>query len=51
MLMVVLLISGLKLLAASDASVLVTAGIAVAVGIVVAARAMRHPPKVPTPPQ
>ncbi|MGZ8765941.1 MAG: TSUP family transporter [Acidimicrobiia bacterium] len=50
-LMVVLLISGLKLLAASDASVLVTAGIAVAVGIVVAARAMRHRSKVPTPPQ
>ena len=42
-LMVVLLISGLKLLGASYASVLITAGVAVAIGIVVAVRGLRRP--------
>jgi uncharacterized membrane protein YfcA len=43
-LMVVLLISGLKLLGASNASVLISAGIAAAVGTLVAVRALRRPP-------
>ncbi len=48
-LMVVLLISGLKLLGASNASVLVTAAIAAVLGVVVAIRAMRRPSDTLTP--
>jgi hypothetical protein len=49
-LMAVLLISGLKLLGASNASLLVTAGIAAALGIIVAVRGMRRPSDTLTPP-
>lgn len=49
-LMIVLLISGLKLLGASNASVLATAGLAAALGTVVAVRAMRRPADEVAPP-
>ena len=49
-LMVVLLISGLKLLGASNESVLMTAGVAVAVGLTIAVRATaRRRSAAPTP--
>jgi uncharacterized membrane protein YfcA len=50
-LMVVLLVSGLKLLGASNGSVLATAGVAVAVGIVVTVRTTRRRTSALTPPQ
>jgi uncharacterized membrane protein YfcA len=50
-LMVVLLISGLKLLGASNASVLISAAVAAALGTVVAVRAIRHQSKTIDTPQ